>query len=47
VEEASDGQDALDKAATFLPQLVVADVLMPRWMLGLLAGLRPTFRSSR
>jgi DNA-binding NtrC family response regulator len=44
VEEAADGQDALDKAATFLPQLVVADVLMPRLDgLGLLAALRTDF----
>ena len=41
VQEAADGQEALERAATFLPRVVVTDVLMPRLDgLGLLAQLR-------
>jgi len=44
VEEAADGQEALDRAAKFLPRVVVADVLMPRLDgLGLLSALRADF----
>ncbi len=44
VEDASDGQAALEKAAKFLPRVVVADVLMPRMDgLGLLNALRADF----
>lgn len=41
VQEASDGQDALEKALTFLPTVVVTDLVMPRLDgLGLLKALR-------
>jgi len=44
VEEAADGQEGLEKAATFLPRVVLADVLMPRLDgLGLLKALRTDF----
>src|SRR5512143_2495530 len=44
VAEAADGQEALEKAAKFLPRVVVADVRMPRLDgLGLLNALRADF----
>ena len=41
VREAFDGQDALEKALTFLPTVVVTDMLMPRLDgLGLLKAIQ-------
>jgi DNA-binding NtrC family response regulator len=43
-EEAADGQEALEKVATFLPRVVLADVLMPKLDgFGLLRTLREDF----
>jgi DNA-binding NtrC family response regulator len=44
VEEAADGREALEKVGTFLPRVVLADVLMPKLDgLGLLSALRADF----
>ncbi len=41
VQEAADGQEGVEKAATFLPAVVITDMLMPRLDgLGLLAALQ-------
>jgi DNA-binding NtrC family response regulator len=43
VEEAADGEEALERAGTFLPSVVVADLVMPKLDgLGLLKALRET-----